>query len=171
MITPSFILINIAIFTCMYFYYKSKYKFWATQPVFHYYNLYYWLLYSGTILKALPPKNEFYEGDIELLDFGYCHDPLYYNMKILPNHTKDWISNKLANARSIDIGEWQYATDKSCRTNLDHFEKMTAFMNSEDHSDKWPALNQYIKTIDRMRGTDFKKDFKELQDIWSTHAV
>ena len=70
MITPSFILINIAIFTCMYFYYKNKYKFWATQPVFHYYNLYYWLLYTGTILKSLPPKNEFYEKDIELLDFS-----------------------------------------------------------------------------------------------------
>jgi hypothetical protein len=53
----------------MFFYYKSKYKFWSTQPVFHYYNIYYWLIYSGIILNSLPKKNEFYEEDIQLQEF------------------------------------------------------------------------------------------------------
>ena len=69
MILLSFVLLILFIFTCMFFYYKSKYKFWYTQPVFHYYNIYYWLIYSGIILNSIPKKYEFYEKDIKLQEF------------------------------------------------------------------------------------------------------
>ena len=83
------------------------------------------------------------------------------SIKVLPSSIKNIITEKI-----------QRFTEKYPEKNkVQELKNMTAFMNSEDHSDKWPALNQYIKTIDRMRGTDFKKDFKELQDIWSTYEV
>ena len=100
---------------------------------------------------------------IELIDFGYCHEPLYYNVKALPKHTKDWITDKLLNSKSIDIGDWEYATDKSCKTNIDHFEKITAFMNSEDLHDKhWEDFEEECSRADKYRKEDFVSTFPEL---------
>ena len=36
---------------------RLKYKFWALQPVFHFYDLHYWLINVGIICKELPQKN------------------------------------------------------------------------------------------------------------------
>lgn len=41
------------------FYVKITYKFWAYQPVFHYYNLLYWIYPIGIINKELPESNKF----------------------------------------------------------------------------------------------------------------
>jgi len=40
-------------------YVKITYKFWAYQPVFHYYNLLYWIYPIGIINKELPESNKF----------------------------------------------------------------------------------------------------------------
>ena len=48
-----FILIIILFFL----YIRLKYKFWAIQPVFHFYDLYYWIINVGIIRKELPEKN------------------------------------------------------------------------------------------------------------------
>ena len=44
-------------------------------------------------------------------------------------------------------------------------------MNEEDHSGSWPALNKYIHSLDKMRGTDFKEDFASLYEIWKKYEV
>lgn len=41
------------------FYVKLKYKFWAYQPVFHYYNILYWLYPVGIIDNNLPETNKY----------------------------------------------------------------------------------------------------------------
>ena len=38
-------------------YVRLKYKFWALQPVFHFYDLYYWFVNAGIIRHELPEKN------------------------------------------------------------------------------------------------------------------
>jgi hypothetical protein len=38
---------------------RLKYKFWALQPVFHFYDLYYWFINVGIIRKELPEKNKY----------------------------------------------------------------------------------------------------------------
>ena len=38
---------------------KIKYKFWAYQPVFHYYDLWYWIYQKGIINNDLPEANKF----------------------------------------------------------------------------------------------------------------
>jgi hypothetical protein len=50
------------IFLCVisfFIYIRLKYPFWALQPVFHFYDLHYWLVNVGIIRKNLPEKNKY----------------------------------------------------------------------------------------------------------------
>jgi hypothetical protein len=38
---------------------RLKYRFWALQPVFHFYDIYYWFINVGIIRKDLPEKNRY----------------------------------------------------------------------------------------------------------------
>ena len=38
---------------------KIKYKFWSIQPVFHYYNILYWIYPPGVIQKNVPKINKY----------------------------------------------------------------------------------------------------------------
>jgi hypothetical protein len=51
-----FIIVIIVIF---FMYVRLKYKFWALQPVFHFYDVYYWFINVGVIRKELPEKNKY----------------------------------------------------------------------------------------------------------------
>ena len=53
------IVICIIIFIIFKCYTKIQYKFWSRQPVFHYYNLIYWLYPKGIIDKKLPTSNKY----------------------------------------------------------------------------------------------------------------
>ena len=43
----------------LFIYVRVKYRFWALQPVFHVYDLYYWVVNAGVINKELPLKNRY----------------------------------------------------------------------------------------------------------------
>lgn len=51
-----FIILLIITFFC---FIRLKYKFWAIQPVFHFYDIYYWFVSVGIIRKELPKKNKY----------------------------------------------------------------------------------------------------------------
>lgn len=51
--------IIILIYLSIKLYINKKFGFWAYQPVFHYYNLVYWLFPCGIINKELPKTNKF----------------------------------------------------------------------------------------------------------------
>lgn len=53
-----FVIFIVIIILCK-LYIKIKYKFWAYQPVFHYYDFYYWVLEKGIINKDPPETNKF----------------------------------------------------------------------------------------------------------------
>ena len=44
---------------CFFAYIKIKHRFWAMQPVFHFYDLYYWFFNVGIIRHDLPKKNRY----------------------------------------------------------------------------------------------------------------
>lgn len=51
-----------AIILCIMFFFiyiRIKYRFWAIQPVFHFYDLYYWFVNVGIINEDLPKKNRY----------------------------------------------------------------------------------------------------------------
>lgn len=55
-----YILLSIVILLVLCFLYiRLKYKFWALQPVFHFYDIYYWFINVGIINKDLPVKNKY----------------------------------------------------------------------------------------------------------------
>jgi len=50
---------------------KLRFRFWADQPVFHLYDISYYLFYSGIINKSLPEKTRYTNfKDVETLTFG-----------------------------------------------------------------------------------------------------
>ena len=50
--------IIVCIIIC-FIYIRLKYKFWVLQPVFHFYDIYYWFINVGIIRKELPEKNRY----------------------------------------------------------------------------------------------------------------
>ncbi len=52
-------IILIVIFIILKLIVKIKYRFWSIQPVFHYYNIFYWLYPPGIIHKDLPKINKY----------------------------------------------------------------------------------------------------------------
>ena len=50
-------------------YVKIKYRFWSIQPVFHYYDFYYWFVDVGVINKDLPIKNKYFQPLIKSFSF------------------------------------------------------------------------------------------------------
>ena len=64
-----FLILVILLFV-IYAYIKIKYKFWSIQPVFHFYDLQWYLFPCGIIMHELPEKNKYCNfRDIETLQF------------------------------------------------------------------------------------------------------
>ena len=52
----SCVILLIILFFC---FIRLKYKFWSMQPVFHFYDIYYWFISVGIIRNELPEKNRY----------------------------------------------------------------------------------------------------------------
>ena len=92
---------------------------------------------------------------------GVLHYPQYMCAKVLPKEMKQIITEKINN----------FMLKYPEKNKVQELKNMTNFMNSEDWSDKWSALNKYIRSIDTMRQTDFTSDFAELYELWSKYEV
>ena len=46
---------------------KRRYRFWASQPIFHTYNLWYWLVPPGIIQHNIPEKTKFFDPLIDVM--------------------------------------------------------------------------------------------------------
>ena len=62
---------------------RIKYKFWALQPVFHYYDLYYWFRNVGIIRHELPESNR-YTNFKEIRTYTFD--------KVPEEHIKDFVT-------------------------------------------------------------------------------
>lgn len=54
-----FLILIIIIYIILFSYIKIKYQFWNIQPVFHYYNIFYWLSTNKIINLELPSINKY----------------------------------------------------------------------------------------------------------------
>lgn len=70
------------------FYVKITYKFWAYQPVFHYYNLLYWIYPIGIINRELPESNKFcnFINITNKTFFEYTDNEINDIVNLLRNH-------------------------------------------------------------------------------------
>jgi len=92
---------------------------------------------------------------------GVLHYPQYMCAKVLPKEMKQIVTEKIDN----------FMLKYPEKNKVQELKHMTNFMNSEDWSDKWLPLNKYIRSIDKMRKTDFNSDFAELYKIWNKYEV
>jgi hypothetical protein len=57
-------------------YIRIKFRFWALQPVFHFYDLYYWIANIGIIQEELPSKNRYTNfKNIKTISYDILSDP------------------------------------------------------------------------------------------------
>jgi hypothetical protein len=60
-----YVLLSIAVIYLLFFaFIKIRFRFWANQPVFHLYNLFYWLWPCGIIQHGQPPITKFYDDKV-----------------------------------------------------------------------------------------------------------
>jgi len=71
-----------------YAYIKIKYRFWSIQPVFHIYNIYYWVFPPGLIDHKLPEKNKFVNtSNILFRDFSVSSKKMIkYTTNLIQDH-------------------------------------------------------------------------------------
>lgn len=89
--------------------------------------------------------------------------PSYLNVRVLPKHLK----NKVA--VQVDYFCSRRATDSEFMTNpygIKRWKGLVQYMMAEDWSNKLPMLEDYLTVTDQQRGTDFRKTFPELQDLF-----
>ena len=87
LITLISILVLFTIITYLLLY--IKYKFWILQPVFHFYDVYYWIYNVGIIRHELPEKNKYCNfKDIETIVFN---EDVLTNNGMITNKIKDMI--------------------------------------------------------------------------------
>lgn len=59
LILKYFLFFILLLATFIFLYIRIKYRFWTLQPVFHFYDIYYWLFNVGIIRLELPKKNRY----------------------------------------------------------------------------------------------------------------
>ena len=75
----------ILIYICLCIFVKVKFRFWSIQPVFHIYNIRYWISPPGILQHDLPPKTKYFDLSIDCDTFAHTaaekKDLLYYLVK------------------------------------------------------------------------------------------
>ena len=83
-------------------------------------------------------------------------NPAYQTIRVLPVDCKRVIvENILAYVEKRAVGQ-----------NVDKLLSILSFMNSADDSKRLPALIEYTKILDKLRGTNFSTTFPELIPYW-----
>jgi len=77
-------LLGLIIFYLLFFaFIKLRFRFWSSQPVFHLYNLLYWIWPCGIIQHGQPPKTKFYDAKVltkKWQDFSTEKKALFYTL-------------------------------------------------------------------------------------------
>jgi len=103
---------------------------------------------------------------INLLPFGggiisthLVYFPSYLNIRVLPTQLKDFAKNKIE--KFIDRQKFNFDFNRSPMGKT-RWEGIIKYMMQEDWSHKLPMLQDYLRVLDKNRGTDFRKTFPEL---------
>jgi len=95
--------------------------------------------------------------DGRLLYANILEYPKYLNMNILPTDYKDLIKDKFKS----------YKIPNTYKKNYNRIVNDTLnYMYSESNTDQLPVLKEYLEGLDVIRGTDFRKTFPILADLF-----
>jgi len=85
--------------------------------------------------------------------------PSYLNIRVLPQELKQFAKTKIENF--IDKQKFNFEFNNNPMGKR-RWEGIIEYMMQEDWSDKLPILQDYLRVLDKNRGTDFRKTFPEL---------
>jgi len=101
-----------------------------------------------------------------LVNFHFVYHPAFLNVRILPLWFKEKVKSKYEEFY-IWLTE-NYRNDEEFLNSgygISRLKGMINFMLSDDWSRRIPEFQEYIKLMDEIRRTDFKKTFPEMEDI------
>jgi MoaA/NifB/PqqE/SkfB family radical SAM enzyme len=88
------------------------------------------------------------------------HHPAYQTVRVLPRDYKRIVTERITDHMQARLAGQA----------VDNLAAIIEFMNSEDHSEKMPALVEYTAQLDALRGSDVLKTFPELTPYWGRYA-
>ena len=139
------IIIIILIITLFYIYIKVKHKFWSIQPVFHYYNIYYWIRKVGIINEEEPIYNKY----LNIININT------YDVNILSNTDTqliiNFIKNNYLNTKYIKYlpeksNIFSYLSNNNHKSYISIYKKPKLLINNENISDV-VEYSEYIGLI------------------------
>ncbi len=98
-------------------------------------------------------KQEAFETMQSFVHPGIVHWPNYLNIKVLPHEYKERVTR-----------DWLQLRNELGSEPFDKYQGILQIMNSEDWSSKIPQLRDYVRALDKTRGTDFYEVFPDLSE-------
>jgi len=104
-----------------------------------------------------------------LINFHNVYHPAHLNIKILPNEYKEECKEKYEKFYIWLLDNWQLSKAPSkeifihSEYGIKRLQGLISFMFSEDWSIRMPEFKEYIKLMDKIRGTNFKETFPEIK--------
>jgi MoaA/NifB/PqqE/SkfB family radical SAM enzyme len=94
-----------------------------------------------------------------LISTHLVYFPSYLNVRVLPKELKEFTKQRIENFidRQKFNTEWMRSPMGKRR-----WEGLVDYMMAEDWTNKLPQLKDYLETLDKSRGTDFRKTFPKL---------
>lgn len=91
--------------------------------------------------------------------------PSHLNVRVLPQELKKQISNKIITFASSFLRDMEFVMNPYGRQ---RWIGLMDYMNSEDWSDKLPAMKEYLEINDKTRGNSLLKTFPELELLYES---
>jgi len=127
------LIIFIVIFLFFKLYVKITYKFWAHQPVFHHYNLLYWIYPKGIINRDLPQSNKYCNFlNVSTNEFSACEKPDLE--EIIQLIRANYHRNKLANYLPTLEGFSSYFIGHSSKTYISIYQESNFIMDGSNNT-------------------------------------
>ena len=114
-------------------------------------NIFYFDDFLSYLMERKFKKFHAYCDD--LVHTEVVHQPYFLSCQLLPKNVKEIVSEKFKNIH------------KNFPTRTNRFKTIVDFMNEEDKSDLLYVFKDYIRALDKVRGTDFSKTFPELSGL------
>lgn len=106
-----------------------------------------------------------------LINFHFVYHPAHLNVKVLPKWFKEKTKEKYEDFYPWLLKNWQASNAPSKEVfegapyGIKRLKGMINFMFQEDWENRMPEFQQYIKLMDKIRGTNFVETFPEMKDL------
>ena len=108
-----------------------------------------------------------------MINYHFVYHPPHLNVKVFPAEFKKIITQKYEKFYNwleenvAPNGNGQYSKEEFMEASygIKRLKGMVSFMNSEDWSNRMPEFSEYIRRMDEIRSTNFRKVFPEMAHL------